>query len=95
MAVEYDHLFMGNRNVSMTSTGTFLPVGALSRTDNIGQDVDLVTVRVNYRWGALLSRSTELRFHQTKYRKAGLAPAIFVLPAPAWAATFCQHVALS
>ena len=51
MAVEYDHLFMGNRNVTMTSTGTFLPVGALSRTDNIGQDVDLVTVRVNYRWG--------------------------------------------
>ena len=51
MAVEYDHLFMGNRNIAMTSTGAFLPVGALSRVDNIGQDVDLVTVRVNYRWG--------------------------------------------
>lgn len=51
MAIEYDHLFMGNRNIAMTSTGAFLPVGALSRIDNIGQDVDLVTVRVNYRWG--------------------------------------------
>ena len=51
MAVEYDHLFMGNRNITMTSTGTFLPAGTLSRVDNIGQDVDLVTVRVNYRWG--------------------------------------------
>ena len=51
MAVEYDHLFMGDRNVTMTSTGTFVPVGALSRIDNISQDVDLVTVRVNYRWG--------------------------------------------
>lgn len=51
MAIEYDHLFMGNRNIAMTSTGAFLPVGALSRVDNIGQDVDLVTVRVNYRWG--------------------------------------------
>ena len=35
----------------MTSTGAFLPAGTLSRVDNIGQDVDLVTVRVNYRWG--------------------------------------------
>jgi outer membrane immunogenic protein len=50
-AIEYDHLFMGNHNVTMTSTGAFIPAGAFSRTDNIRQDVDLVTVRVNYRWG--------------------------------------------
>ncbi|MGH6641599.1 MAG: outer membrane protein [Bradyrhizobium sp.] len=50
-AIEYDHLFMGNRNVTMTAAGGFLPVGVASRVDNIRQDVDLVTVRVNYRWG--------------------------------------------
>ena len=48
-AVEYDHLFMGNRNVSFTSV--LPPIGSFSRTDNIRQDVDLITVRVNYRWG--------------------------------------------
>jgi outer membrane immunogenic protein len=47
VAVEYDHLFMGNRNVSFTST----PGGVFTRTDNIRQDVDMGTVRVNYRWG--------------------------------------------
>jgi outer membrane immunogenic protein len=45
-AVEYDHLFMGNRNVNLTALD-----GTFSRTDNIRQNVDLVTVRVNYRWG--------------------------------------------
>jgi outer membrane immunogenic protein len=45
-AVEYDHLFMGTRNVGFTT-----PAGALSTVDRIRQDVDLVTVRVNYRWG--------------------------------------------
>ena len=29
----------------------FAPVGALVRTDRIGQDVDLVTARINYRFG--------------------------------------------
>ena len=51
VAVEYDHLFMGNRNVTLTATGGLVPAGTLSRVDNIRQDVDLVTVRVNYRWG--------------------------------------------
>jgi outer membrane immunogenic protein len=45
--VEYDHLFMGNRSVSFTDVAT----GLLFATDNVRQDVDLVTVRVNYRWG--------------------------------------------
>jgi outer membrane immunogenic protein len=47
VAFEYDHLFMGNRNVTLTNVG----VGGLSRIDNIRQDVDMGTVRVNYRWG--------------------------------------------
>jgi outer membrane immunogenic protein len=46
VAVEYDHLFMGNRNVSFATPG-----GAFTRTDNVRQDVDMGTVRVNYRWG--------------------------------------------
>ena len=47
VAVEYDHIFMGNQNVTLTSVVTGLP----SRTDNIKQDVDMATVRVNWRWG--------------------------------------------
>jgi outer membrane immunogenic protein len=44
---EYDHLFMGDRNVDFTAVGT----GVFTATDRIRQDVDLATVRVNYRWG--------------------------------------------
>jgi outer membrane immunogenic protein len=45
-SVEYDHLFMATKSVTFTD-----PNGAFLGTDNIRQDVDLVTVRVNYRWG--------------------------------------------
>jgi outer membrane immunogenic protein len=48
-AVEYDHLFMGHRNLSFTSV--LPPVGINSRIDSIRQDVDMVTARINYRWG--------------------------------------------
>jgi outer membrane immunogenic protein len=27
------------------------PAGTFSRTDRIGQDVNLITARINYRWG--------------------------------------------
>ena len=47
-AIEYDHLFMGNRDIGFTST-TAVPFA--SRTDRIRQDVDLVTARINYRFG--------------------------------------------
>jgi len=47
VAFEYDHLFLGTRNVTLTSSAT----GVLSRYDNIKQDMDIGTVRVNYRWG--------------------------------------------
>jgi outer membrane immunogenic protein len=44
--IEYNHLFMQDR------THTFVDgAGAFFGTDRISQDVDLVTVRVNYRWG--------------------------------------------
>jgi len=45
VGVEYDHLFMGNSNVTLT-TG-----GVVSRVDNIKQDVDMGLVRLNYRFG--------------------------------------------
>jgi outer membrane immunogenic protein len=50
-AVEYDHLFMGTTNNNLASTGLLVPAGTLSRTDSIGQNVDLLTIRVNYRFG--------------------------------------------
>jgi len=46
VAVEYDHLFMGKTSVAFPATGN-----AVGRSDNIGQDVDMGTVHVNYRWG--------------------------------------------
>jgi outer membrane immunogenic protein len=45
-AVEYDHLFMGNKLSRFVDT-----TNVFFGTDRIRQDVDLVTVRVNYRWG--------------------------------------------
>jgi outer membrane immunogenic protein len=46
--IEYDHLFMGNANNSFTATDPRL-VGFLN--DRVSQDVDMVTLRVNYRFG--------------------------------------------
>ncbi len=45
--VEYDHLFMGDSNNSF-SVANPIVAGALNR---ISQDVDMVTFRVNYRFG--------------------------------------------
>jgi outer membrane immunogenic protein len=44
--VEYNHLFMQDRTHTFVDTA-----GVFFATDRIRQDVDLVTVRVNYRWG--------------------------------------------
>ena len=44
--VEYDHIFMGDRNATFTDA-----TGAFFGADRISGDVDLVTVRLNYRWG--------------------------------------------
>ena len=48
VAVEYDHLFMGSRNINLIST---IVPGVLSRGETIRQDVDMVTARLNYRFG--------------------------------------------
>lgn len=45
-AIEYDHLFMQDSTLNFTT-----PTGAAFGSDRIRQDVDLVTVRVNYRFG--------------------------------------------
>ena len=50
-AVEYDHLFMGTREINLYGTGIAAFAGELSRTDRIRQDVDMVTARVNFRLG--------------------------------------------
>jgi outer membrane immunogenic protein len=46
VGVEYDHLFMGTHTLTFTT-----PAAAVTRTDSVKQDVDLASVRVNYRWG--------------------------------------------
>jgi outer membrane immunogenic protein len=47
--IEYDHLFMGDSNNSFSVPNPLLAC-ALNR---ISQDIDMVTVRVNYRFGGL------------------------------------------
>jgi outer membrane immunogenic protein len=46
VGVEYDNLFMQDKTLSFTT-----PAGVFVGTDRIRQDVDLVTARVNYRFG--------------------------------------------
>jgi outer membrane immunogenic protein len=48
-AVEYDHLFMGHRDITLDFTNGF-GVGP-SRGETIRQDVDVITARINYRFG--------------------------------------------
>jgi outer membrane immunogenic protein len=53
LGVEYDHLFMGGSDLSFSSAPNFciLACGPVSVLNRISQDVDMVTVRVNYRFG--------------------------------------------
>jgi outer membrane immunogenic protein len=48
VALEYDHLFMGRRDVSQNVVP---PFNAPPSTHRIGQDVDIGTVRLNYTFG--------------------------------------------
>jgi outer membrane immunogenic protein len=47
IGAEYDHLFMGDANNSF-SVANPIVAGALNR---VSQDVDMVTLRINYRFG--------------------------------------------
>jgi outer membrane immunogenic protein len=46
VALEYDHLFMGSKDVTFPASAI-----AVTRSDSIRQDVDMGTIRVNYRFG--------------------------------------------
>jgi outer membrane immunogenic protein len=46
VGLEYDHLFMGSQTNTFTT-----PAGGFAGSDNIRQDVDLFTARVNYKFG--------------------------------------------
>jgi outer membrane immunogenic protein len=48
-ALEYDHLFMGDRDVSMIYDPAF--IAALNHNERIRQDIEMVTARINYRFG--------------------------------------------
>jgi outer membrane immunogenic protein len=43
--LEYDHLFLGHRDVALSLVG-----GGFSRNERIGQDVDLVLARISHHW---------------------------------------------
>jgi outer membrane immunogenic protein len=43
--LEYDHLFLGHRDVALSVVG-----GGFSRTERIGQSVDLVLARISHHW---------------------------------------------
>ncbi len=53
VGIEYDHLFMSTSDLTFTSAGVLagIPAGSPFRTDSIRQDVDMVTARINYRFG--------------------------------------------
>lgn len=46
LALEYDHLFMGGRNVNF-----YTAAGVFDGSDRIRQDIDMFTARINYRFG--------------------------------------------
>jgi outer membrane immunogenic protein len=51
VGVEYDHIFLGDRSYDFINNGFAGPAGTLFTTENVSQDVDMVTVRVNYKFG--------------------------------------------
>jgi outer membrane immunogenic protein len=49
-AIEYDHLFMSTQNIGFTGVAPG-NLGIGTRNDSIDQNIDMVTARVNYRFG--------------------------------------------
>lgn len=50
LAVEYDHVFLADRVLAFNTPSNPTP-GAFFGSEHIRQSVDLVTLRLNYRWG--------------------------------------------
>ncbi len=77
VAAEYDHLFMGSRDITFPATAV-----AVSRVDSIKQDVDMATVRVNYRFGSPVPRALLIagvtRAEVYRLGEAGAAPPAFL-----------------
>ena len=46
VGVEYDHLFMGNKNLNFVTAA-----GLTTMTHRINQDIDIGLLRVNYKFG--------------------------------------------
>ena len=53
VGIEYDHLFMGKPNVAFPAMAINFPpfTGAVGRSDNISQGIDMGLIRLNYRFG--------------------------------------------
>jgi outer membrane immunogenic protein len=54
VAFEYDHIFLNRHDVGFTFTGGILNGTPVAGTYRSGGDVDLATVRINYKWGGPL-----------------------------------------
>ena len=70
-AVEYDHLFIANNNTNFTVPPGLVAFGS----DRLRGDADLVTVRVNYRWGGPVVATYDRSLSQIGIEKR---------PAPRW-----------
>jgi outer membrane immunogenic protein len=51
VALEYDHLFMGTNNVTLTVVPPFPVPPFANANQRISQGIDIGTVRVNYTFG--------------------------------------------
>jgi outer membrane immunogenic protein len=51
LGVEYNHMFLQDKSYTFINNGVAGAAGTLFGTDRIRQDVDLVTARINYRFG--------------------------------------------
>jgi outer membrane immunogenic protein len=50
VGLEYDHLFMGTNNSAFTGVAPG-NLGVTTRNEDISQDIDLVTARIDYHFG--------------------------------------------
>jgi len=50
--IEYNHMFMQDKTYRFVSNGAIVPAGIVMAQSRIRQDVDIVTARINYKFGA-------------------------------------------
>ena len=50
--IEYNHMFMQDKTYNLVSNGAVFPAGTLVSQSRIRQDIDIVTARINYKFGA-------------------------------------------